>query len=43
MSNIISYPTSPTTGQEFTVGNTIKVWDGEKCRWGCHHNSTADQ
>lgn len=24
------YPTNPTQGQEFTVGQTIKVWDGEK-------------
>lgn len=30
MSNIITYPTNPNQGQEFTVGQTIKVWDGEK-------------
>ncbi len=30
MSNIITYPTNPTLGQEFTVGQTKKVWDGEK-------------
>lgn len=30
MSNIIAYPTNPSINQEFIVGATIKLWDGEK-------------
>lgn len=30
MTNIVTYPTNPVQGQEFTVGETIKIWDGEK-------------
>lgn len=30
MTNIVNYPVNPTIGQEFEVGTTTKIWDGEK-------------
>ena len=30
MTNIVNYPANPTIGQEFEVGSTTKIWDGEK-------------
>lgn len=31
MTNIVTYPPKPwTIGQEFEVGTTTKIWDGEK-------------
>lgn len=41
MVNTVKYPSNPSVGQEFTIGNITKIWDGEKWVNGSYGNHEA--